>query len=271
MQRGPARRWRSPLSRRTLRALHASTGLAMALGKYEKPLAPGRYVGSAQRPPDAFGSWVDRARRPRVAWLLMAKKRGPPPAPTTRGHDAWCTPCSRWLLLIALAVVFVPGVRPPRSGEDARSRIAARRPAPSSLNLVVVTLDTLRADRLGCYGFRGVGHSPHRRPGRGRRRLRAGHLHPADDAALPRLDLHRPHPSPPRGPRQRGLLRRGGRGRPWPSASRRGAGRPGPSSGPGCWTGGGASTRASTTTRTASTSRSTRSSTSGRSRSRATR
>ncbi len=29
-------------------------------------------------------------------------------------------------------------------------------PRPRDLNLVVVTLDTTRADRLGCYGFRGV-------------------------------------------------------------------------------------------------------------------
>jgi choline-sulfatase len=33
-------------------------------------------------------------------------------------------------------------------------------PAPSSLNVVLVTLDTLRADRLGSYGFRGV-ETPH--------------------------------------------------------------------------------------------------------------
>jgi arylsulfatase A-like enzyme/Tfp pilus assembly protein PilF len=37
---------------------------------------------------------------------------------------------------------------------------ASRSPAPTELNVVVVTLDTLRADRLGCYGFRGV-DTPH--------------------------------------------------------------------------------------------------------------
>src|SRR5262249_2419926 len=36
---------------------------------------------------------------------------------------------------------------------DARVRLSGRRPAPGALNLVVVTIDTLRADRLGCYGF----------------------------------------------------------------------------------------------------------------------
>jgi len=35
-------------------------------------------------------------------------------------------------------------------------RLAGLSPAPGELNLVVVTLDTLRADRLGCYGFKGV-------------------------------------------------------------------------------------------------------------------
>ena len=45
---------------------------------------------------------------------------------------------------------------PPRTDAEARARLAARRPAPADLNVVVVTLDTLRADRLGCYGFRGI-------------------------------------------------------------------------------------------------------------------
>jgi choline-sulfatase len=45
---------------------------------------------------------------------------------------------------------------PPRDEAAARARLASRRPAPRDLNVVVVTLDTLRADRLGCYGFRGV-------------------------------------------------------------------------------------------------------------------
>jgi arylsulfatase A-like enzyme/Tfp pilus assembly protein PilF len=44
----------------------------------------------------------------------------------------------------------------PRDDAAARARLARRNPAPSDLNVVVVTLDTLRADRLGCYGFRGV-------------------------------------------------------------------------------------------------------------------
>ena len=38
--------------------------------------------------------------------------------------------------------------------------LSSRSPAPTELNVVVVTLDTLRADRLGCYGFEGV-DTPH--------------------------------------------------------------------------------------------------------------
>ena len=42
--------------------------------------------------------------------------------------------------------------RPVRTDGEARLRIARRSPAPRDLNVVVLTLDTLRADRLGCYG-----------------------------------------------------------------------------------------------------------------------
>jgi arylsulfatase A-like enzyme/Tfp pilus assembly protein PilF len=66
------------------------------------------------------------------------------------------------LVLLALVVVLVALAlfaflrRPPRTGEEARSRIGRLQPAASSLNVVVVTLDTTRADRLGCYGFKGI-------------------------------------------------------------------------------------------------------------------
>jgi len=43
--------------------------------------------------------------------------------------------------------------RPPRTDRDAVARIGSQRPAAHDLNVVVVTLDTTRADRLGCYGF----------------------------------------------------------------------------------------------------------------------
>jgi arylsulfatase A-like enzyme/Flp pilus assembly protein TadD len=50
--------------------------------------------------------------------------------------------------------------RPPRTEAEARQRFAERQPSPDELNVIVVTLDTLRADRLGCYGFSGV-QTPH--------------------------------------------------------------------------------------------------------------
>lgn len=59
-------------------------------------------------------------------------------------------------LVLAAAALLVVRWGPPKTEGEARARLAARRPAPADLNVVVVTLDTLRADRLGCYGFRGV-------------------------------------------------------------------------------------------------------------------
>jgi arylsulfatase A-like enzyme/Flp pilus assembly protein TadD len=43
---------------------------------------------------------------------------------------------------------------------EAPAPLARLTPAPGSVNVVLVTLDTLRADRLGCYGFPG-GATPH--------------------------------------------------------------------------------------------------------------
>jgi arylsulfatase A-like enzyme/Flp pilus assembly protein TadD len=65
-----------------------------------------------------------------------------------------------WLVGIALIAAAALGLwlrsRPPRTDADARARLARLRPTSEQLNLVVVTLDTARADRLGCYGFRDV-------------------------------------------------------------------------------------------------------------------
>ncbi len=60
--------------------------------------------------------------------------------------------------LVALAAAGVLLLRsgPPKNAAQARAQLAARRPAPTQVNVVIVTLDTLRADRLGCYGFRGI-------------------------------------------------------------------------------------------------------------------
>jgi choline-sulfatase len=56
------------------------------------------------------------------------------------------------LIAAALAGGIYWRTRPPRSVEAARARIQARNPRPGDLNVVILTLDTLRADRLGCYG-----------------------------------------------------------------------------------------------------------------------
>ena len=60
------------------------------------------------------------------------------------------------VLVIAGIVLAVFLRRPPRTDDEARARIRKLQPASSSLNVVVVTLDTTRADRLGCYGFKGI-------------------------------------------------------------------------------------------------------------------
>ncbi len=64
-----------------------------------------------------------------------------------------------WALTAAVATAAVAAVfalrRPPRTDEEARARLARLAPK-GPFNVVVVTLDTTRADRLGCYGFTGV-------------------------------------------------------------------------------------------------------------------
>jgi arylsulfatase A-like enzyme/Tfp pilus assembly protein PilF len=60
------------------------------------------------------------------------------------------------LVVVAGALGLWLRPRPPRTEAEVRARLARRRPPPTSVNLVLVTMDTLRADRLGCYGFRGV-------------------------------------------------------------------------------------------------------------------
>jgi arylsulfatase A-like enzyme/Flp pilus assembly protein TadD len=60
------------------------------------------------------------------------------------------------LVALALASWGILRARPPRTDADVSARLRRLVPAPQDLNVVVVTLDTTRADRLGCYGFRGV-------------------------------------------------------------------------------------------------------------------
>ncbi len=59
-------------------------------------------------------------------------------------------------IAVCLAILLVLRVRPPQTDADARLRLARLSPRPSELNVVFITLDTLRADRLGCYGFQGI-------------------------------------------------------------------------------------------------------------------
>jgi len=79
---------------------------------------------------------------PRV-WLPLAGWR--------RG---WLTVPAAAALLAAIGWLSI--ARSPATDAEARARLTRRQPAPSELNVLVVTLDTLRADRLGCYGFSGI-------------------------------------------------------------------------------------------------------------------
>jgi arylsulfatase A-like enzyme/Flp pilus assembly protein TadD len=62
-------------------------------------------------------------------------------------------------IAVVVAALVVLGVvrarRTPRSDEEARARVARLSPK-GPFNVVVVTLDTTRADRIGCYGNRDV-------------------------------------------------------------------------------------------------------------------
>ena len=60
------------------------------------------------------------------------------------------------LILIVVVGLFRLARRPPHTEAEARQRLLALSPSPRDLNLVVITLDTTRADRLGCYGFAGI-------------------------------------------------------------------------------------------------------------------
>ncbi|MCL4821038.1 MAG: sulfatase-like hydrolase/transferase [Vicinamibacteria bacterium] len=85
----------------------------------------------------------------------MGKRERTNPAPGRR----------RAALAIGLVAVLAAAwawwtQRPPADEAAARALLLRRTPAPSELNVVVVTLDTLRADHLGCYGHPEV-QTPH--------------------------------------------------------------------------------------------------------------
>lgn len=52
--------------------------------------------------------------------------------------------------------MYLASHRVPGTDAAARARIAALEPSAKNLNVLVITLDTTRADRLGCYGFKGI-------------------------------------------------------------------------------------------------------------------
>jgi arylsulfatase A-like enzyme/Tfp pilus assembly protein PilF len=76
----------------------------------------------------------------------------PTPRPSTR---LWWAALAAAIVLAIVAGVLLLGGRP-RNDADARSALLRRSPAPRDLNVVVLTLDTTRADRLHCYGFKDV-------------------------------------------------------------------------------------------------------------------
>ncbi|HXY40168.1 MAG TPA: sulfatase-like hydrolase/transferase [Vicinamibacteria bacterium] len=85
----------------------------------------------------------------------MPSKADPPASPSRLRPYFW-TWSALGLVALAAAGAWLVRRAPRRTDAAARRLIAVRRPAPGSVNVVVVTLDTLRADRLGCYGFGGV-------------------------------------------------------------------------------------------------------------------
>ena len=99
-------------------------------------------------------------------------------------------------------------------GCSARKGEPARRPS-----VLLVTIDTLRADHVGCYGYRAAatptldGARRARRPLRDRSRPRAPHR------SVAHLDPHQPNAARPRRARQRQL-------RPAPDGAQRGRGLP---------------------------------------------
>ena len=100
----------------------------------------------------------------------------------------------------------VPALVPPRRLDVLR--ILARNPRPPprpspAPNLLLVTVDTLRPDRLSCYSRGPPPDARDRRPGRPRRPLRAGLLPRAADPALPRQHPPRRDLARPRRRRQR--------------------------------------------------------------------
>jgi arylsulfatase A-like enzyme/Flp pilus assembly protein TadD len=97
---------------------------------------------------------MGRRKRNRRGEDTTAASPSPPPS----RHRHVPAAVAALVVVIALAgagLLALWRARPPRSDEDARARLARMSPK-GPFNVVLVTLDTTRADRLGCYGFSGV-------------------------------------------------------------------------------------------------------------------
>jgi len=90
----------------------------------------------------------------------VGKRERSQPPPAARKKWVWIAAAGLAVLAAAVAGALVLSRRPPRSDREAAARITSLRPAPHDLNVVIVTLDTTRADRLGCYGFSRI-ETPH--------------------------------------------------------------------------------------------------------------
>ena len=120
--------------------------------------------------------------------VLGPRKSAPPPA-----RERWrpaVSPCGGALLL-SLTAPALPSA----------PAVANKKTLP---NLVLITLDTTRADHLGASGYAGA-HPQPRRPGRPRHPLRPLRHRRPDHPAQPRDDPDRALPAPPRRARQRHL------------------------------------------------------------------
>ena len=78
-----------------------------------------------------------------------------------------------------------------------------RQTSPRAQKIVLVTIDTLRADHVGAYGYAAGAHAGARRARARRRRFRPRLCHGADHADLAREPDDRPLPARPRRPPQR--------------------------------------------------------------------
>ena len=86
--------------------------------------------------------------------MAHKKTEAQPPVSASRSRVLVASAVAAFVALAAI-LFWVRG-RAPRTDAEVQARLERLSPARAGLNVVVVTLDTTRADRLGCYGFSGV-------------------------------------------------------------------------------------------------------------------